>query len=108
MVNHPAWLANDAQSQWIGAVANGTTNAAAGDYTFETTFNLDAWDHTTAQVTIDVAVDNTLTALSLNAVLVDFTAAGFSSFVGTVVLDDGFVPGENTLEFVTNNCFRCG
>ncbi len=59
MVNHSAWMVNDAQSQWIGAVGNGVTNVAAGDYTFETTFDLEGWDHLTAEVTIDVAVDNT-------------------------------------------------
>jgi len=32
--NHPAWLANDALSSWVGPVNPGTANVAAGEYRY--------------------------------------------------------------------------
>ena len=42
--NHPAWLANDTLSSWIGPVNPGTSDVAAGTYNYRTTFSLDGFD----------------------------------------------------------------
>src|SRR4030095_1932997 len=48
--NHPAWLANDALSSWVGPVNPGTANVAAGEYRYRTTFDLAGFNQDTAQI----------------------------------------------------------
>ncbi|MHC1763669.1 MAG: lamin tail domain-containing protein [Verrucomicrobiia bacterium] len=101
--NHPAWAANDAELSWIGVVNPGTENVAAGEYRYRTTFNLDGFDPATAQVTMTVGADNRLTSVLLNGVSKSIAYVGFSEMSGEFALADGFIPGLNTLDFVTVN-----
>lgn len=103
MLNNPAWLANDVNSQWVGTVDNGVTGIPEGNYTFRKTFDLAGWDETTAIVNMQLAVDNSVTDVLLNGVSLGITAAGFSALSGLVEINSGFVAGENTLDFVVNN-----
>src|SRR5260370_42560711 len=61
MVNNGAWIANDTASSWIGAVSSGTANIKPGNYFFQTKFSLAGFDQSSAQVNLNVAVDNDLT-----------------------------------------------
>ena len=101
--NHPAWLANDTQSSWIGPVNPGTANVNAGDYNYETTFSLAGFSLATVALTLQVGVDNELTNVLLNGVSRPITFAGFASLSGNFTLTNGFVPGTNTLDFFTVN-----
>jgi hypothetical protein len=101
--NHPAWLANDIQSSWIGPVNPGTANVNAGDYNYETTFSLAGFSLATVALTLQVGVDNELTNVLLNGVSRPITFAGFASLSGNFTLTNGFVPGTNTLDFFTVN-----
>ncbi len=101
--NHPAWLANDLLSSWIGPVNPGTENVAAGNYNYRTTFSLAGFDPTSASLTLKLGVDNRLTGLQLNGVSTGITFEGFASLSGNFSLPNGFVAGDNTLDFLTVN-----
>ncbi|MFW6108656.1 MAG: PEP-CTERM sorting domain-containing protein, partial [bacterium] len=106
--NHPAWLGNDPVgapgSSWIGPVNPGTTNVAAGQYTYRTTFELDgAFLPETAILTLAFAVDNGVTDVLLNGQSAGIAAGGFGGFLGPYTIDSGFVAGLNTLDFVVTN-----
>jgi hypothetical protein len=101
--NHPAWLANDSQSSWIGPVNPGTANVNAGPYNFETTFNLAGFSLATVALSLNLAVDNGLTNVQLNGVSQPISFEGFASWSGTYPLTNGLVAGTNTLDFFTLN-----
>jgi len=101
--NHPAWLANDSGSSWLGPVNPGTTSVNAGDYNYETTFNLSGFSTNTASLTLSVAADNELTNVLLNGVSQPITYVGFASLSGLFTLTNGFVAGTNVLDFLTVN-----
>jgi hypothetical protein len=101
--NHPAWLGNDANSLWIGPVNPGTVNVNAGNYNYQTTFDLAGFDHSSAQVELLLAVDNDLTAVLLNGNNVGITHSGFDAFSSPRMITSGFLPGINTIEFRTFN-----
>lgn len=103
VVSHPAYIANDATSQWIWR------SATSGDetYSFTTTFDLTGLDSTTAVLNgrwgadnqgLDIKINGTSTGISLLGVVFDnFNALhGFS-------ISDHFVSGINTLEFIIQN-----
>jgi len=54
--NHPAWLANDSASSWIGVLNPGTQNVNAGAYNYLTTFALNGFLLNTVQINVSVAV----------------------------------------------------
>ena len=58
MQNHPAWLANDALSQWIGFSGQGTDNQPPGQFYISTTFDLTGLDPATASIAMYLAADN--------------------------------------------------
>ena len=95
-----AWIANTVGSQWIG-VSDGS-NGPAGDYAIQTTFDLSAFDVEHVFIEADWATDNLGTALILNGTPTGLTNGSFTSF-SHFRLEEGFVPGINTLEFVINN-----
>ena len=101
--NHPAWLANDAQSSWIGPVNPGTVNVNPGAYNFETTFNLTGFSAPTAALTLNVADDNELTNVYLNGLSQPISYAAFAAFSGTFTITNGFVAGTNVLDFYAVN-----
>ena len=101
--NHPNWMANDSASSWIGPVANGTVNVAAGNYYYVTTFSLTGFEYQNAVLQMLVAVDNNLNQVLLNGVAQTITASGFNTWYGPFTITNGFVPGTNTLEFRCSN-----
>src|SRR5439155_1469715 len=101
--NHPAWLANDALSSWIGPVDPGTANVAPGEYRFRTAFNLSSFDPATVQITLSVAADNRLNDVLINGASSGISFVGFNGFSQDFVITNGFVNGTNTLEFVAFN-----
>ncbi|MCX8157103.1 MAG: lamin tail domain-containing protein, partial [Verrucomicrobiae bacterium] len=101
--NHPNWLANDSSSSWIGPVANGSANVAAGNYYYVTTFSLSGFEYQNAVLQLFVAVDNNLNQVLLNGVAQSITAAGFNAWYGPFYITNGFVAGTNTLEFRCSN-----
>jgi len=103
ILNHPAWLANDATSSWIGVLNPGANNVNAGVYSYQTTFSLAGFIPRTAQLSISVAVDNDLNNVLINGVPSGLGASGFATFNPPLLLTSGFVAGLNTLEFRTIN-----
>ncbi|HKI72388.1 MAG TPA: lamin tail domain-containing protein, partial [Verrucomicrobiae bacterium] len=101
--NHPAWLANDALSSWIGPVNPGAANVAPGEYRYRASFNLSAFDPPTAQITLSVAADNRLNDVLVNGASSGISFVGFSGFSQNFVITNGFVSGTNTLEFIAFN-----
>ena len=101
--NHPAWLANDALSSWVGPVNPGTANVAAGEYRYRTTFDLTGFNPTTAQIVINVAADNRLNSVLLNGASTGIAFVGFAGFSPNFTLNSGFIAGTNSLEFFTAN-----
>ena len=100
---HPAWLANDAQSSWIGPINPGTENVAAGTYRCRTTFDLTGFDPATATLRLSVAADNRLNNILLNGVSRGSSYVGFDAFSPDFTFASGFVAGTNTVEFVWAN-----
>ena len=101
--NHPAWVANDASSVWIGPVAQGTTSVPPGRYSFRTTFDLTGFSPATALVNLQVAVDNELTNVMFNGAVASLRYSNFNAFSGSFPLTNGFVAGTNTLDFIMSN-----
>ena len=101
--NHPAWLANDTFSSWLGPVNPGATGVAAGNYTYRTSFSLAGFDPASAALTLSVAADNRLNDVRLNGVTNGIAYVGFQSFSGSYSVTSGFVPGTNTLDFLAAN-----
>jgi hypothetical protein len=103
MQNHPAWLANDALSQWIGFSGQGTDNQAPGQFNIATTFDLAGFDPETAVITLYLSVDNRVNDILINGVSTGITCGDFTNWYGPYVISSGFVEGVNTLEFVFIN-----
>ena len=108
MANHSAWLANNATSRWIGAVASGTTGVPGGSYVFRTTFDLSDMQMNSAHLTLRTSVDNQLTNVFLNGVAQNGIYGGFSSFSPLSVLSNGFTSATNTLDFCAVNSDSAG
>lgn len=100
---HPAWLANDEQSSWIGPVNPGSLNAAAGNYRCRTTFDLTGFDPTTVTLKCAVAADNRLNNILINGASRARSFAGYAAFSSDFTFNTGFVTGTNTLEFLWAN-----
>ncbi len=101
--NHPAWLANNSRSQWLGPVNPGLTDVAQGPYNYRTLFMLDGFSLPTVRLTLNIAVDNELRDVLLNGRSQNLTYSGFSAFSGDFSLTNGFGSGTNLLEFLTFN-----
>jgi hypothetical protein len=103
------WLANDADSRWIGPDAT-QAFGPGGDYTYRTTFDLSGLDADTAYITGGWATDNGGVDILLNGVSVGAgqlspSFGGLTSFIldASVLAPGTFVGGINTLDFVLNN-----
>ncbi|MDB6038978.1 MAG: CotH protein [Verrucomicrobiales bacterium] len=101
--NHPAWLANDTASSWIGVLNPGSLNVAAGAYNYQTTFSLDGFDPTSVALKINMASDNRVTDVRINGVSLELSYVGFNSLSGDFNITNGFHSGSNTLDFLTFN-----
>ena len=101
------WMANTAQSRWIGPAVNegypsGAPTHAQGDYTYRITFDLTGFGTASVVVSGGWAADNYGPALLLNGAATGFTCGGYGS-LSPFTLTAGFVPGLNTLDFVVHN-----
>jgi len=101
-LNHPAWLANGPDSNWISVTATGTDNLAPGDYVYETTFDLTGLNPATAAISGQYAADNTVADVLLNGVSTGSSGSNFLTF-NPFTISSGFIAGVNTLEFVVTN-----
>ena len=101
--NHPAWLANDTLSSWIGPVNPGLTDVAAGNYTYRTSFSLAGFDPTSAALTLRIGADNRLNDVLLNGVSQRISYSGFVALSESFSITNGFVAGTNTLDFLAAN-----
>lgn len=107
MQNHPAWLANDATSSWIGPINPGTANAAEGNYYFRTTFSLQGFNTASASLKLSLSADNRVNNVLLNNTSRGISFAGFNTWSSEFTISSGFLAGTNTLDFQTaNDC--CG
>jgi hypothetical protein len=103
MTSHPAWVANDASSMWIGPLSQGTTSVPPGRYSFRTTFDLTGFNPATALLDLQVAVDNELTNVTFNGAVASVRYSNFNAFSSVFPLTNGFVAGTNTLDFTMAN-----
>jgi hypothetical protein len=103
MNGNPAWYGLDGNSQWIGPVVDGNSNAPAGQLTYRTTFSLADYDATGAEVRLYVAADNNLDGVLLNGSTRAITAAGFASLLGPYTISGPFNPGSNNVDFRWTN-----
>ncbi|HME43740.1 MAG TPA: PEP-CTERM sorting domain-containing protein [Syntrophorhabdales bacterium] len=96
------WVANTANSQWIG-LQSSANYFSAGLYKYDISFNLTGLNPATAVITGAFAADNN-GVIFLNGVSTGVTTPtlGFSSFT-PFTISSGFVSGVNTLEFQVTN-----
>jgi hypothetical protein len=100
---HPAWLANDGTSRWLGPVNPGTTSVAPGNYRYRTQFDLSAFAPETAKLQIQAAADNRITSVLLNGRSIGMSFEGFQSLSPAFTVTSGFTHGANTLDFLWAN-----
>jgi hypothetical protein len=108
--NHPLWLTNGPNSNWIGSAASlgiGASDVLFGDYYYQSTFTLPPLtDLSSVEITFEVATDNALAELSLNGVPTLITYEGFGDYGGPFTIDSSngtFVAGLNTLVWKVAN-----
>ncbi len=101
--NHSAWLANDNSSRWVSVVTPGTANINGGAYFYSTTFDINGFNPGTAQLDINMAIDNLCTNVFLNGNPTAISFVGFAALSPTFTISSGLVDGLNTLEFRTVN-----
>ena len=105
MTNTNYYLPNDAGSQWISETAEGRETYMTR--TYQTTFDLTGFDHTSASITGWWAVDNFGDDLLINGISTGYTLPDYlySNFQTqhALTIASGFQPGINTLEFVVRD-----
>lgn len=99
----PAWAPNSADAKWISPVAATGANLNPGNFTYQTTFDLTGLDETTAELSGNIAADNSVIVM-LNGVQV-FAGSVSVSFASSAAfsITSGFIAGVNTLQFIVNN-----
>ena len=101
-----AWVANDANSQWISPQSNYVGGGGAllsdpnGTYTYTLSFDMSAYDHTTAWFDFSLAGDDAITSVYLNST--SLIPGGIGAFAGdsmngSYTAGSGFLPGLNTI-----------
>ena len=98
-----SWVANDANSTWIGSTGNQPT----GVYQYQTSFTLQAGaDPRSVHIAFDLSSDNNLRDIQVNGVSTGFTSNLQYAQFTHVELDGGtaaFGNGVNTITFVVDN-----
>jgi hypothetical protein len=103
-------LEDTPKSRWIGLGENLGKNEPAGDYTYQTTFDLKG-DPNTASITGQVAADDIVAirfngepvAIRLNGEKMPLTLGRDYGKLFPFKICDGFKQGSNTLEFFVHN-----
>lgn len=103
----PPWAPNDGQSKWISARAQPGTNddsiVPVGTFVYRTTFDLSGFLPSSAILTLSVGADNALNDVLINGQSTGISYVGFNALSGQFTISSGFVPGINTIDFVTEN-----
>ena len=103
---HPAYAANDADSQWISSNSNGGNETSSStDYVFTTIFDLTGYDATTAMITGSWGVAN-YASIFLNGNDTGVSLAfGYASFnnLSSFSISEFFIDGINTLTVEVTN-----
>lgn len=103
------WLANTANSKWIGpradTVGAAGQNAGGGLYVYRTTFDCTGLDLGTIIITGGWATDNAGLTIRVNGVDTPFTVGGFAALASFTLASSNatFIDGINTLDFVVRN-----
>ncbi|MEZ5302091.1 MAG: lamin tail domain-containing protein [Verrucomicrobiales bacterium] len=101
--NHPAWLANNSRSQWIGFTANGADNIPFGTWTFQSTFDLTGVNLADSKIAFRVATDNSLDSVVLNGSNLGITQSGFALMSDPFDITGNVVAGPNTIQLTWSN-----
>ena len=99
------WVGISDTSKWISSRAD-SAQAPAGDYVYQTTFNLTGFEAASTVITGTWTSDNAGKAIRVNGVATGITAPGTFTTLTPFRIDDtnaNFVTGVNTLEFVIEN-----
>lgn len=101
------WLAEGADSEfphsrWIAPRAAQDQGSSPGEYRYQTTFNLDGFDLSTVTIVGRWATDDGSLGIFLNEEELFFNSNGFVDWADFEITE-GFVPGENVLEFGVSN-----
>lgn len=98
------WLAPSATSKFISPFVDTVDAAAAGPFTYTTTFSVRTGaDLATTTLSVSYASDNATDSINLNGTAVPgVTAGSYSSFV-VLPITGPFVIGANTISFVSSN-----
>ncbi len=101
------WLGDNAYSRWIGPVAP-SLNGPVANYDYQTTFNLNGLDPSTAVIRGRWSTDNDGIRILLNGVDTG-NAVNVGEFTTWTPfsISTGFIAGTNTLDFIVNNAC-CG
>jgi len=99
IIPHPNWATAPGGTSWIGT-ENGDVKVDAGNYLFTTTFDLTGYDHATASILGDWAIDNSA-QFRLNGMLLQ-SQVGFGA-LSSFNLNTAFVAGLNMLEVLVFN-----
>lgn len=103
---HPDYLSATPAAGWITYSAEVGGSPADCEFTFRTTFDLSAFDHATARLQLQYAVDDQLKAVRLNGKTIEgIPPKGDAPHrkLTPLAIDEGFVAGENVLEIVVYN-----
>lgn len=94
-----------APSRWIGPNSGSDLNGPAGNYTYETRFDLTGFDPSSASITGSWTTDNDGVDILLNGISLGLTTP-IRSFDGPSLpfsFTSGFISGTNILDFVVHN-----
>lgn len=99
------WAANTSASKWISPRADAGNNNATGQYTYRTTLDLTGFDASTATIVGRWMSDNNGLDILVNGQATGHTTQFLSFLLGyaSFTLDDHFVAGINTIDFVIMN-----
>jgi Immunoglobulin domain/Immunoglobulin I-set domain len=101
------WLANSAQSKWIGPRLETSQAAGAagtdGNYVYRLSFDLSGFDPASISLSGNWASDNLGIAILLNGVPSGITNDGNFAVFHPFTISTGFLAGINTMDFVVNN-----
>ena len=96
------WLGDNSLSSWIGPNTDDLIGPG-GLFTYQTTFDLNGLDHTTASITGRWATDDQGLGILINGISTGITNAnGFGAFTDFTI-NSGFIAGLNTLDFQVTN-----
>ncbi len=99
------WIPPMSGSKWIGQM-NGNVNAPVGTVVYTMTFDMTGYQPMTAVLNGMLASDNNVT-LTFNGNVISNNCCFYWLFTQKVI-QTGFLPGINTLEFAVENTFAGG